>query len=67
MLFSIGINIINKMDPIEIAIKQALKSPMRKPHGAVLVYRNKVVSRGYNRERSAFITNRHIPGPICGL
>jgi deoxycytidylate deaminase len=30
------------------AEKEALKSPMSKKYGAVLVYNNKIISRGFN-------------------
>jgi deoxycytidylate deaminase len=33
---------------IEIAYKQALKSNVNKQYGAVIVYRNKIISSGYN-------------------
>ena len=42
-----GSNKIQKF--IEIAIEQSLKSDMQHRHGAVIVYRNKVVAFGYNR------------------
>ena len=33
---------------IDIAIKEAKKSPMYRKHGAVLIYRNKIVGKGHN-------------------
>lgn len=30
------------------AKREALKSPMSKQYGAILVYNNKIISRGYN-------------------
>jgi len=33
------------------ATKEALKSPVEKKYGAVLVYRNRIVSRGHNYHR----------------
>ena len=33
---------------VEEAIQQALKSPMKDKYGAVLVYRNKIISKGFN-------------------
>lgn len=34
---------------IQEAINQAIKSPMRSKHGAIIVKNNKIVSKGYNR------------------
>ena len=31
-----------------LVIKQAMKSPMKKKYGAILMYRNKIISVGYN-------------------
>ncbi|KAJ9463501.1 hypothetical protein DIPPA_26870 [Diplonema papillatum] len=42
-----GIDCLNQH--LEAAAMEARKSPMRKKHGAVLLFRNRVVSRGYNR------------------
>lgn len=36
----------------QIAYEEALKSSMRVRVGAVLVYRNKIISTGYNRNRN---------------
>jgi len=41
-----------KLDNVEqylkIAGEEAKKSPMIKKHGALLIYRNKIISRGFN-------------------
>ena len=44
------INIMNHFT--QIAYKEALKSTMRVRVGAVLVYRNKIISTGYNKSRN---------------
>ncbi|AYV81592.1 MAG: hypothetical protein Harvfovirus43_14 [Harvfovirus sp.] len=36
---------------IESAIAQALKSPMDKKYGAVLIHRGKIISSGFNKYR----------------
>ncbi len=33
---------------VNLAYQEALKSPLKKKYGAVLIYRNKVVGKGYN-------------------
>jgi deoxycytidylate deaminase len=38
-------------DCIEEAARQAIKSPVDKKVGSVLVYRGKIISRGYNYHR----------------
>lgn len=38
------------------ATLQALKSPIDKKVGAVLIYRNKIISRGYNTHRRKIST-----------
>lgn len=38
--------IMNKF--VEKAMEQALKSPMADKYGAVLVYRNRIISSGFN-------------------
>lgn len=35
-----------------MAKTEAYKSPMAKQYGAILVYRNRVISNGYNHEKS---------------
>lgn len=38
------------MNISDIAIRQALKSPLKHRYGAVLVHRGKPISVGYNKE-----------------
>lgn len=38
-----------KLKFIQIAIEEALKSSMRHRHGAVIIYRNKIIGKGYNK------------------
>lgn len=40
------------------AYLQALKSTMEKRYGAVLVYRNKIIAKGYNYEKNISTLNR---------
>lgn len=44
------------------AKKQALKSPMNNKYGAVLVYNNKIISRGYNYYTSIKNNEKY---PLC--
>lgn len=37
------------MNFIDEALKEANKSPMKNKYGALLIYRNKIISRGYNK------------------
>jgi deoxycytidylate deaminase len=49
---------------IDIAITQAYKSPMSNKYGAVLIYRNKVLSVGYNYDTHISTENKY--GLLCG-
>lgn len=40
------------------AINEALKSPLSKKYGAVLVYKGKIISRGYNYDTHICSSNR---------
>lgn len=42
---------------IEIAKKEALKSPLKHKYGAVLIYKNKVISKGYNFFKKSLSSN----------
>jgi len=46
---------------MEIAINQANKSTMKHRYGAVLVYRNKVISSGYNYDTKLTQLNKNCP------
>lgn len=41
------------------AYKEALKSPMNKKYGAVLIHRGRIVSRGHNSYRYIGTLSRH--------
>lgn len=40
------------------AVKEALKSPMSKKYGAVLIHKGKIISRGYNYDTCPSSTNK---------
>lgn len=46
---------------MEIAIDQARKSTMKHRYGAVLLYRNKVISTGYNYDTKLSYLNKNCP------
>ena len=39
---------------IDIAIKEALKSSMTYRHGAIIIYRNKIIGKGYNKHAISY-------------
>lgn len=41
--------LLNNLYYIEEAVKEARKSSMKSQYGALLIYRNKIISRGYNK------------------
>jgi deoxycytidylate deaminase len=42
----------------QMAIKEALRSPIKHRYGAVLICNNKIVSSGYNKFRLPMITGK---------
>jgi deoxycytidylate deaminase len=46
---------------MEVAIKEAKKSPMKSKYGAVLLYHNKVISSGYNTYTNISSLNKNCP------
>lgn len=45
-------HIKNLPEYLKLAAVEAKKSPMIKKHGAVLIYRGKIISKGYNNYSS---------------
>lgn len=43
---------------IQVALSEAKKSPMNAKYGAVLVYRNRIISKAYNTYKLPICTNR---------
>lgn len=46
---------------MEVAIDNALKSSMKHRYGAVLLYRNKIISSGYNYDTKLSGLNKNCP------
>lgn len=45
---------------INVAIYESLKSPVHKKFGALLIYRGKIISKGYNYHNNSISNNvRH--------
>jgi deoxycytidylate deaminase len=44
---------------LKIAFSEALKSPIKSQYGAVLTYRGKIVSKGYNDDRKLIISSNN--------
>ena len=49
--------ILNNTYFIDEAIKEARKSPMKNQYGALLICRNKIISRGYNKFKGIIYQN----------
>lgn len=45
------------MDFVDEARREAMKSPMKHKYGCLLIYRNKIVSRGYNSYSSSSLNH----------
>jgi deoxycytidylate deaminase len=45
---------------IQEAFNEANKSSLMKKFGAVIVYRNKIISRGHNCHTGVFSSNEHL-------
>jgi deoxycytidylate deaminase len=50
--------LLNNTYLIEEATKEAKKSPMKNQYGALLIYRNKIISRGYNKFKGILSKNK---------
>ena len=53
-----------KMDHYtSVAFEEGLKSPVQNRYGAVLVYRNKIISKGFNYYKHTITNSRQ--GVLC--
>jgi deoxycytidylate deaminase len=46
---------------VDLAISEAQKSYLEVRVGALLIYQNKIISKGYNRSKRGFIKNYSSP------
>ena len=54
--------LLNNLYFIDEATKEAYKSPMNSKYGAILIYRNNIISRGYNK-----LKGHPVSKPCCLL